>query len=164
MRQNIAYDYASKHCALLCVKNIAHDYASKHCARLCAKTLRMIMRQTTAQDYASKHCARLCVKTLRTITCQNIARRDALARQDARERSGPRLSYIPPLTLHNYTAAYCPGEVCSSGGGPSACLGGLMQAWSRFICDLLRVEELEVEVEPRRQAPGYLNGRPITPI
>ena len=39
-------------------------------------------------------------------------------------------------------------------GGPSACLGGLMQAWSRFICDLLRVEELEVEVEPRRQSPG----------
>ena len=59
---------------------------------------------------------------------------------------GATLILYTPLTLHKYTAAYCPGEVCSSGGGPSACHGGLMQAWGRFICDLLRVEELEIGV------------------
>ena len=96
-------------------------------------------------------------------------------------RAGDRgqIYFIRTLTLHNCTAAYCSGEVCSgdSGvpcvpppciitprpkarvkyapveGGPSACRNGFMQAWSRFICDLSsarRAEELEVDVEPRR--------------
>ena len=50
--------------------------------------------------------------------------------------------------------------------GPSACRGGLVQAWIILyaICHLHRVEELEVEELEVEVAPGYLNGRPITPI
>ena len=57
--------------------------------------------------------------------------------EEARERSGPRLSYIPPLTLHNYTAAYCPGEVCSSGWGafcmPWRLNAGVESFYMRFV-------------------------------
>jgi hypothetical protein len=51
-------------------------------------------------------------------------------RMRASDRGRAYLTY-PPLTLHNYTAAYCPGEVCSSGGG-AFCMPDWLHAGVEF--------------------------------